>query len=270
MPKITSRDNQKLKFARKVRDRREKNFIFVEGTRLAVEFLKSDLKIKEVFFTPDFLENEKNNSLLEQINLKTQDHFEIPAQIFKTVSDTENSQGIILIGEKPENIFEKTDLKSSVFQKFPLLVLLHQINNPNNLGAILRTCEAVGVGGVILTKNSADVFSPKAVRSAMGASFRLKFWTDADFAEVLQWANENGLLSICADVKAEKSFWNVDWKKPRLLIFGSEAHGLTESEREKIDEEFLIPMENQVESLNLAVSCAVVLYEAKRIWSEMV
>ena len=243
MQKITSRDNQKLKFARKIRDGRENEFLFVEGVRLAEEFLKSDLQISDCFFSPDFLHSERNKNLLDQISHKTENLFEIPEQIFNTLADTKNSQGLILIGEKPLTGQEKINLQVSSFEKFPLVVLLHEINNPNNLGAILRTCEAVGVENVILSENSTDVFAPKTLRAAMGASFRLNFWTGAEFENVLDWAKENNLSTICADINAKKSLWEIDWKKPRLLIFGSEAHGLTETERNQIDEGLIIPME---------------------------
>jgi len=98
----------------------------------------------------------------------------------------------------------------------------------------------------------------------MGASFRLPIWTEADFFEVLGWAKEKNLISICADVNAKKSYLEVDWRKAHLLIFGSEAHGLSQKERESVAEGLIIPMENEVESLNLAVSAGVILFEAKR------
>ena len=201
---------------------------------------------------------------MNQISHRTENLFEVPEQIFNTLADTKNSQGLILIGEKPLTGQENINLQVSSFEKFPLVILLHEINNPNNLGAILRTCEAVGVANIIISKNSTDVFSTKALRSAMGASFRLNFWTNAEFENVLDWAKENNLATICADVNAKKNLWEIDWKKPHLLIFGSEAHGLTETERNQVDEGLIIPMEATVESLNLAVSSAVVLYEAKR------
>lgn len=266
MQKITSRDNQKLKFARKVREGRESEFIFVEGVRLAEEFLKSGLKIHECFFSDTFFGHERNEKLFKQISAKTDNLFEIPERIFDSLSDTKNSQGLILIGEKPQTVNANFDLQTSAFQKFPFVILLHEINNPNNTGAILRTCEAVGISNVILTKNSSDVFSTKAIRAAMGASFRLNFWTDADFEKALVWAKENNFSTICADINSEKNLWEIDWRKPRLIIFGSEAHGLSEDERSQIDEGLIIPMENETESLNLAVSCAVVLYEARRNW----
>lgn len=266
MQKITSRDNQKIKFARRVRDRSEKGFLFVEGVRLAEEFLKSGLKIFDCFFTEDFLESKRNRNLFGQISAKTENIFEIPERLFNSLSDTKNSQGIILTGERPRTGREKIDLSSPAFQKFPFPVLLHEVNNPNNLGAVLRTAEAVGAPGVITTRGSADAFSPKALRAAMGAGFRLALWTDARFEEVLDWARENGLSTICADINSEKMLWDIDWEKPRLLVFGSEARGVSKTERKLIDEGLIIPMNESVESLNLAVSCAVVLYEAKRNW----
>ena len=261
--KITSRDNPKLKFARKVREGRERGFIFIEGLRLAEEVLRSEIEISEVFFTGEFAETVRGKTLLETAN--TSNFSEVSDNLFHSLADTKNSQGIIVICAKPSTIKENIEATLSASkQKFPLLVLLHETNNPSNLGAILRTSEAVGVSGVILTKNSADVFAPKALRSAMGASLRIPLWTNADFFEVLEWAREHELVSVCADVNSAKSYTEIDWQKPRLVVFGSEAHGLSAKEREKVDESLIIPMENKVESLNLAVSCGVILYEAKR------
>ncbi|MEO6588569.1 MAG: RNA methyltransferase [Pyrinomonadaceae bacterium] len=266
MQKITSRDNQRLKFARTVRDGRQAGFIFVEGVRLVEEYLKSELKIADCFFSEEFLSNERNKKLFAQISGKTENLFEIPSAIFDSLSDTKNPQGLIIIGEKPQTDFNTIDISSNEFKAFPFAIYLKELNNPNNLGAILRTCEAVGVSNVIISKNSADVFSPKSLRAAMGAAFRLRFWTEADFETVLNWAKTNNLTTICADVNSEKNLWEIEWQKPRLIIFGSEAHGLTEAERKLIDEDLIILMENNVESLNLAVSGAIILYEAKRNW----
>ena len=260
MQKISSRDNPKIKNARRVRDGQIKHSIFVEGLRLAEEFTRSNGEILECFYTTNFAENKRGQKILDAI--AAEKLFEVSEQISASIADTKNPQGIILIGEKPlagKQLFEKSAFKDS---NFPHFVLLHQINNPNNLGAILRTCEAVGAAGVIITENSADVFAPKTLRAAMGAAFRLKFWTNADFNQALFWARENDFVTTCADIKAENSLWNIDWKKPRLLIFGSEARGLSENELARIDESFIIPMENNVESLNLAVSCGIVLFAA--------
>ncbi len=265
MLKITSRDNQRLKSARETREGKVKEAIFVEGVRLANESLRSNLKINEVFCSESFARNDRGKDLLENFSLQNIEVFEVSEQIFNSLSDTKNSQGIILIAEKPQTGQKNLEtLLINTQNQFPLILLLHKINNPSNLGAILRTSEAAGVCGIILTKNSTHTFSPKALRASMGAAFRLPIWENAEFEDVLSWTRDRSFVSVCADVNAEKSYLEIDWKKPRLLIFGSEAHGLSFEERNQIDEGLIIPMENNVESLNLAVSCGIILFEAKR------
>ena len=262
MLKISSRDNPKIKQARKVRDGLIDNLIFVEGVRLAEEVSRSGLVVSDVFYTENFAQTERGGKFLQ--TAETSNLTEVSDKIFDSLADTKNSQGIIVICEKPEADQKNIEASLAKSSEVPMLILLHQINNPANLGAILRTCEAVNVSGVITTKSSADVFSPKSLRGAMGASLRLPMWTNADFYDVLNWAKLNNLTSVCADVSATKSYLEIDWNKPRLLVFGSEAHGLSAEELEKIDESLLIPMANNVESLNLAVSAGVILFEAKR------
>ena len=263
MQKITSRDNQKIKLARHVRDGKTKDLIFIEGARLAEEALRSHLNVSDIFYTESFASSERGKDFLSAAGKFNQT--EVSAGVFESLSDTKNSQGVALISAKPANgqkVVEASLQKKT--RRSPLVVLLHQINNPANLGAILRTAEAGGAAGVVLTENSADVFSAKALRGAMGASFRLPIWTNAAFFDVLDWAKSVNLISICADVNATNSYSEIDWNQPRLLIFGSEAHGLTVEERKKIDQSLIIPMENDVESLNLAVACGIILFEAKR------
>jgi len=265
MLKITSRENAKLKLARKVRDGHLKDLIFVEGLRLAEEVLRSEIKISEIFVVENFDQTARNARLLKAFQNNNSSLNDVPEKLFGSIADTKTSQGIILICERPPT--EKHDLETRfTLQKdqLPIVVLLHEINNPSNLGAILRTAEAVNVAGIIISKNSADVFSPKSLRASMGAGLRLNIWTNADFDEALAWSREKNLTSVAADINAAKSYTEIDWQKPKLLIFGSEAHGLRAEDFQKIDEGLIIPMENGVESLNLAVSCGIILFEAKK------
>jgi RNA methyltransferase, TrmH family len=265
MLKITSRDNPKLKLARKVRDRKLTDLIFIEGRRLAEETLRSNIKIIDVFLAKNFEKTQRENEFLDKLAAKNVLIYEVSEKIFPSLADTKTSQGIILIGEKPKT--EKPVFEAAFSDKimgFPLAILLHEINNPSNLGAILRTAEAANISGMIISKNSAEAFSPRALRASMGAALRLPIWERADFGEVLAWAKEKNLVLTAADVNARKSYTEIDWKKPRLLVFGSEARGLGVAERENIEESLVIPMENRVESLNLAVSCGIIIYEAKR------
>lgn len=263
--RLTSRDNRRLVNARKVRDGMVDDSIFIEGRRLVEEALRSDMLFEECFVADGFAASKTGREVLEAIAQRTSKIAEIPDKNFGSIAGTNQSQGIILIGQRPKSNEPaiKARLKNPE-NRLPIVVFLNEVNNPSNLGAIMRTAEAAGVCGVVVSKNSADIFSPKALRAAMGASFRLSVWENAGFDEVIEWAKKGKLTTTAADVKADMAFSDVDWTQPRLLIFGSEAHGLNKSELTKIDEIICITMENQVESLNLAVSAGIILFEAKR------
>lgn len=256
MTTITGRDNQKLKFARGVRDGREPGYIFVEGVRLVEEARRSGVEIVEALVSESF-QGKNESANLENAVV-------VADRIFDTITETKSSQGIVIIARKPVMSLEVVTMALSRDSGIPVVVFLSKINNPSNLGAILRTAEAAGVRGVIISRSSADVFSPKALRSAMGASLRLPIYENASFDEMLDWAHENELIPTAADISGQMNYTETDWTRPRLLIFGSEAHGLSDEETGKVEELVCIPMENEVESLNLAVSCGIILFEAKR------
>ncbi len=255
---ITSKDNQKLKHARQVRDGRDENEIFIEGKRLAVEALRSRLIIKYCLLSSDILlesklEQELTNNSIEIIT--------VLENIFSSVADTKNSQGIVLIAEKPEHT--KSDIEKNL-DSASLVVLLHEANNPSNVGSVLRTAEAGGVAGIILTNGSADPFTARSIRASMGAVFRVPIWKGVELSEALMWAKDRGLVSTAADIKGERNYFDIDWKLPRLLVLGSEAHGLNDQELEQIDEKIVIAMKKETESLNLSVSAGIIIFESLR------
>lgn len=247
MIEITSRDNPKLKQIRKIRDGHDSGFIFVEGLRLSREALRSPVTIAVAVFARSFGENSEFESIAETII--------VPDKIFGSIADTKNPQGVILIAERPA-----TDRKAFE-ERFDggTSVLLHRVNNPSNLGAILRTCEAAGINNVIVTRDSADVFSPKALRASMGSAFRLNIGERADFGLTVRWARKIGLRTTAADISGAVDYRQLETGK-RLIVFGSEANGLTEEELADMDDVVVIPMRNGVESLNLAVSAGIILF----------
>lgn len=259
--KITSRDNERLKSVRKLREGKADGRIFIEGVRLAEEALRSDIFIDECFISSKFAETERKANLVDELRVRDYSVIEVTEKLFSSISDTQNSQGIILIARRPGNSKERIEAN---LLNLPLAIFLHEAGDPANIGGILRTAEAAGVAGVIVSKGSADAFSPKAVRAAMGSSFRLPVWESADLDEILLWAEILNLKTTAADINADTSYTDVSWEIPRLLIFGSEAHGLSRDMLAKIAESVHIPMASGVESLNLAVSCGIILFEAKR------
>jgi TrmH family RNA methyltransferase len=259
--KITSRDNGRLKYARRVREVREKGKIFLEGVRLVEGALRSGIEIESGFVSSDSVERFKSTGLIDRLG--DIDVYDLPESIFQSLADTKNAQGVIVIANCPSTGREVVERRLET-SAIPVTVLLHQINNPSNLGAVIRTAEAAGAAGVIVSSGSADAFSPKALRAAMSSSLRFPLWTEVDVSEALKWAKDNDLRTVAADVGASSSYSTLDWRIPRMLVLGSEAHGLPEVERKRVDELILIPMEAEVESLNLAVACGVVLFEARK------
>ncbi len=262
---ITSRDNPRLKHARAVRKGKVAGQMFIEGLRLCEEAAQSGIDITEVLYTSDFAVEPRGKDLLARLKKRGIDTLLIPEKLLGSLSDTKSPQGIVILAEKPQS--DARRLAQRVAQKngeLTLVVVLHEISNPSNLGAILRTAEAAGAAGVILTNNSADPYSPKALRGAMGASLRLAVWHGAKFSEAVEWAKNNRLLTACADTGGGLSYSEIDWKKPHALIIGPEAHGLKAEEIALCDESFRIPMAEPVESLNAAVAAGIILFEARR------
>jgi TrmH family RNA methyltransferase len=261
--KITSRGNDRLVRGRKVRDGKVPDRIFIEGLRLCEEALKSPIELVEGFFTPSFARTERGKRLLDKVRERIISVAEISDDLFRTIADTAHSQGIALLARRPAS--DSAAFTESIASGKPLLFLyLYETNDPSNLGAVLRTSEAAGVSGVILSKGSADAFSSKALRAGMGANLRIPVWDRADANECIVWARGSGIRLLAADIKGKRSYTEIDWTLPSLVIFGSEAHGLDDNILETADEIVSIPMKNGVESLNLAASAGIILFEAVR------
>lgn len=254
---ISSRDNTKLKHARAIRDGRVEGEIFIEGVRLVIEALRSDINLIAAFVSVDLAETSESAYLLQQLQIKRVPVSKVAAKAFGSIADTQNSQGIALLAERP--VFDLAGMESP-----DLVVLLLQVNNPLNLGAVIRTAEAAGVSAVLTSIGSADAFSPRSIRASMGSCFRFPIIERITFDAVIAWARAKRLSITAADISGTTDYTSVDWKIPQLLIFGSEAHGLNERELAAVDTAITIPMDNGVESLNLAVSAGILLFEAKR------
>jgi TrmH family RNA methyltransferase len=263
--KIESKDNPRLKLVRKVRDGLEPALIFVEGIRLAEEAVRSNLAIEFCLFEKGNEAHSRQTDLLDSVWSKTTNIFEVDESLFSAISDTRSPQGIILICKRPNTDLASFQIECEKRSAVLLLtVLLSEVNNPSNLGAVVRAAEAAGVAGIIVSKNSADIFSPKALRGAMGSSFRIPVWAGATNAEAMEWAKSLDISTVGATADADRSYTKLDWSKPRMLVLGSEAHGIPAGVESMLDERISIPMDTNVESLNLAVAAGIILFEARR------
>lgn len=258
---ITSRDNSLLRHTRAVRDGRVEDVIFVEGMRLCEEALTSGLEIHAVIFSDEIARKEKPAELIEKLSRVCDRLVCVSERLLTSVSYSKTSQGILLLASRP-NASEEQLTKKQV--ETPLIVVMHRITNPVNLGAILRTSEATGTTGAIATENATDPFSPKALRGAMGAAFRLPIWYKPTYAQALAWCKQRRIKTVCADLEAQTIYAELDWTGPSALILGPETSGLSREEIAAADEAVRIPMRTPVESLNVSVAAGVLLYEAAR------
>jgi len=257
---ITSRDNSLLRQARAVRDGKVRDLIFVEGLRLCEEALRSGLSIDAVIFSEQLAEKQKAGAIIDEIRRASQRVGSVSEKLLESISYTKTPQGIVLLAQRPDssqNVLNSTD-------EAPLLIVMHQLNNPVNVGAIIRTAEAAGATGAIATANTADPLSPKSLRGAMGSAFRLPIWSGPSYADVIQFCRERNIETVCADAASDKLFTNLDWSTGHALIVGPESTGLSRDEIQAADVSVQIPMQGLVESLNVSVAAGILLYEAAR------
>ena len=258
---ITSRDNSLLRQARAVRDGKIDELIFIEGLRLAEEAHRSNLEIEAVIVSEELLRKERAAVAIEELSRVSKRVASVSEKLLESISYTKTPQGIVVLAQRPES--SERRLAASLNAN-SLLVVLHQINNPVNVGAILRTAEAAGATGVITTTNTSDPFSPKSLRGAMGSAFRLPIWSGVSFDEVIEWCRTRGIASICADAEASTAYTEIDWTRLSALILGPESAGFTEQELESAEQRVRIPMQGAAESLNVSVAAGILLFEAAR------
>ena len=257
---ITSRDNQRLAHMRRVRDGREADEVFAEGIRLCEEVLRTGLSVFECAVTPQARDSDRVRVILNAVLERGGRVNEVPEVLLKSIADTPHPQGLILTAERPGTGADRMRSNDSS----PLLIFLEKISDPSNLGAIFRTAEAAGVSGVILSPGSADPFSPKALRSSLGSSLRVPVWNNVKIREFVEWASQEGIHILGADISGKVPYLQADLTIATAFVMGSEAHGLTDGQLDMMSQVITIPMQNGVESLNLAVSAGILLYEAVR------
>lgn len=259
--KITSRDNSLLRHARAVRDGKASGSIFVEGLRLGEEALKSGLQIEAVIYSEQLAGKDRASGVIHELERVADKAASVSEKLLDSISYTRTPQGIVVIAQRPSLQAEEFGRRQG---ENPLLVILHRINNPVNVGAIIRTAEAAGATGIMATGGTADPFSPKALRGAMGSTFRLPTWIDVDYQRAIDWSRQNKLQIVCADVHATKNFTEIDFSRPTAIIMGAESEGLSAEEVALTDIALKIPMKGSTESLNVAVAAGLLLYEAAR------
>lgn len=246
---ISSIHNEKVKLARSLLTRkgRWKNRLFlVEGVRIVKEAISAGFKPVFILYSEDFCQR-------ESLSLGDIACYLVTEAIIKAVSSTVTPQGIVAVFPFP---------RIPLPESWELSVVLDGVQNPENVGAVMRTAAAAGADFVATTPGSADPFNPKAVRAGMGAHFHIPLKPNASWEELRTIFQDKQIL--LADPQGAVPYFAVDWTRPSVLIIGGEARGATTEARKLAHEVISIPMARPIESLNAAVAAGIILYEAFR------
>ena len=254
---ITSTQNPKIKYAVKLRENKERHksgLIIIEGFRELSLALESNVKIDTLFYCSQFA-SEANifpPSVDKNIIIKTSE------KIFKKIAYREHPDGFLAIAHTPF-----CSLKNIKLSPRPIVIIIEAIEKPGNLGAILRSADAAGADAVIMADPKTDIYNPNVIRASQGTVFTNQI-TTAYPEEIKTWLQKNKIISFAATPSAKKIYTTADYKKPCAILVGTEDTGLSDFWLENATEKIKIKMRGKIDSLNVSVSTAIILFEAIR------
>ena len=255
---ITSKDNEIIKNIRKLKEKKYRdlnNEYIVEGIKMIREAISEKAVIKLIVVC----EENVNNGAIDKKLLYEIAKYEciyVNKKVFSLISDVQNPQGILAVIQK-QNSEENIDYKQNV------IVVLDGIQDPGNLGTILRTIDSVGLNQVIVSKETADAYNPKVVRSTMGAIFRVNIIESDNLLDTLKNMKKHKYKVMATSLETQNSIYDVDYNK-KVIVIGNEANGVSQDILNYADEKIKIPMLGKTESLNASVATAIILYEYVR------
>ena len=235
----------------KSRYRHKQGLFTAEGVKL---FRETPPELRQsVFISESFEKNIENRELLSGVKYEV-----VKDSVFRKACDTQTPQGILTVARMPE--YKKEDLLGKKENGAPLVMVLENLQDPGNVGTILRTGEGAGVTGVVLGPRTADIFQPKVIRSTMGSVFRVPFMRVKDLPDMIRWLKSSDVRVFAAHLKGNNNYHREDYSGGTAFLIGNEGSGLTEELSGMADCLIRIPMEGQVESLNASVAAALLMY----------
>ena len=250
------RIRQVVQWQQKARERRADGVFLAEGFKMFEE-APGEL-VREVYVTPGALEKTVSRPALRE-KLEEAGYETVTEELFSKMSDTRSPQGILCVlrqtAYRLEQLLDRPD---------PLLVVLENLQDPGNLGTIVRTGEGAGITGVIMSGGTVDIFNPKVIRSTMGSVFRVPFLYVDSLEEVLSKLRVRGIRTYAAHLEGSRYYDSFSFCGGTAFLIGNEGNGLSQGTAERADEYLKIPMEGRVESLNAAVAASLLMYEAHR------
>ena len=251
---ITSKDNENIKNIKKLKERKYRdlnNEYIIEGIKIIKEAINEKANIKKVIICEECLANNLlDDKLLYEI--AKYDCIYVTKKIFEKITDVSKPQGILAIVEKNN--------KREIDYKEDIIIALDGIQDPGNLGTILRTIDSANLTQIIVSKDTVDAYNQKVVRSTMGAIFRINIVEVENLKETLKNIKKHKYKIMCTDLSANKNIYEADYNK-KVLVIGNEANGVTQEVLELADEKIIIPMLGKTEILNASVATSIIIYE---------
>ena len=255
MKNISSLDNRIIKETANLKEskfRKTSGVFLVDGRREIELALKAGFKMQTLFFAKDLASKEL------KIYSNDEEIIEVTEAVFKKMAYKENPDGYLAVFKQ-----KKIDLKELKSEEKSLFLVLEGIEKPGNLGAIIRSAEAFGVEAIIINDSPIDIYNPNVIRASEALVFFLKI-VKSEREKTIKWLKENKIRTYAAATQAKKTCNEIDFTNKTAIVLGSEAHGLSDLWLGSVDEDFRIPMKRGVDSLNLSVSAALMIYEIKR------
>lgn len=246
---ITSKANELVKHVKALhikKERDEKNEFIVEGKKMVKEALDANFEIIKIIACEELLK--------EKFDIRKCDVEYVSRNIFEYISDTQTPQGILAIVKKPENIKEYGEK----------IFALDSVQDPGNVGTIIRTLDSVGINTLLLSENCADEYNMKVIRSTMGAIFRVKMYREPNLRETLLDLQEKGYKVIVTDLNTKANLFEYEFPPKAIVVIGNESNGVSEEIKNIADERVKIPMIGGTESLNAGVAASLMAYEILR------
>lgn len=259
MKTIYSADNRIYKYVKALETRKHRDktgSYIIEGTHLIEEAIKNDVPLEYAIFREDYPDAE---AIAKSLILKN-DAAKMTGGLFHKLSQTENSKGVLAVACKKD--YGIDEFFSLVGDKN--IVILDKLQDPGNIGTIIRTADAAGYGGVIALKGTGDIYSPKVIRAATGSVFRLPVLFRDTPQETVGRCREYGKTLVASCLEAEHIYYDLDMTKDIALIIGNEGSGISEDFIQMADVQVKIPMSGNIDSLNAAVAAGILMYEGAR------
>lgn len=260
---ITSVQNQKIKYLKHLANKsfREKERMFIcEGIRLVEEAIKSAWTVDTFIYSDELLASERGERLLINAAQKGINQLQVTKEVFLAITGIESPQWVMALIKQVE--FSLNDIMS--VDQAPVLVLVDGIQDPGNLGTIIRTADAFNTSGIVLLKGTVDLYNPKTLRATMGSLFHLPVLAGQDPADIIPALVSRGINLLLAEPAAGLPVYQVDMTGPVAIVVANEGAGPGQITRRMAGQTIRIPMAGQAESLNVSISAAIILYEASR------